>query len=80
MNGAETITQGSTGRQLMTAYREKAIRVAAALRSSGESSPASLARQTGVGSAAAILQKTITAGLNVFPAESICSALKGCRH
>ncbi|MGQ8871390.1 DUF2161 domain-containing phosphodiesterase [Paenibacillus sp. TSA_86.1] len=48
---------GSTGRQLMTAYREKAIRVAAALRSSGESSPAALARQTGVGSAAAILQK-----------------------
>lgn len=50
-------TGGSTGRQLMTAYREKAIRVAAALRSSGESSPAALARQTGVGSAAAILQK-----------------------
>jgi hypothetical protein len=48
---------GSRGRQLMTAYREKAIRVAAALRSSGESSPATLARQTGVGSAAAILQK-----------------------
>lgn len=50
-------TGGSTGRQLMTAYREKAIRVAAALRSSGESSPAVLARQTGVGSAASILQK-----------------------
>lgn len=50
-------TGGSTGRQLMTAYREKAIRVAAALRSSGESSPAALARQTGVGTAASILQK-----------------------
>ncbi|MCK6074419.1 DUF2161 domain-containing phosphodiesterase [Paenibacillus silvae] len=50
-------TGGSTGRQLMTAYREKAIRVATALRSSGESSPAALARLTGVGTAAAILQK-----------------------
>lgn len=50
-------TGGSSGRQLMTAYREKAIRVAAALRSSGEASPATLARQTGVGSAAAIMQK-----------------------
>ncbi|MDT0121880.1 DUF2161 family putative PD-(D/E)XK-type phosphodiesterase [Paenibacillus sp. RRE4] len=50
-------TGGSTGRKLMTAYREKAIRVAAALRSSGESSPAVLARQTGVGTASAILQK-----------------------
>lgn len=52
-------TGGSTGRQLMTAYREKAIRVATALRSSGESSPAALARLTGVGSAAAILQKLL---------------------
>ncbi|MGF9698157.1 MULTISPECIES: DUF2161 domain-containing phosphodiesterase [Paenibacillus] len=50
-------TGGSTRRQLVTAYREKALRVASALRSHGEASPAVLARQTGVGSAAAILQK-----------------------
>lgn len=50
-------TGGSTRRQLVTAYREKALRVASALRTNGEASPANLARQTGVGSAAAILQK-----------------------
>lgn len=50
-------TGGSTRRQLVTAYREKALRVASALRTQGEASPALLARQTGVGSAAAILQK-----------------------
>jgi len=50
-------TGGSTRRQLVTAYREKALRVASALRTQGEASPAVLARQTGVGSAAAILQK-----------------------
>lgn len=64
-------TGGSTRRQLVTAYREKALRVASALRTNGESSPANLARQTGVGSAAAILQKIIMAGLNASPAESI---------
>ncbi|HBU84093.1 MAG TPA: hypothetical protein DEF35_20980 [Paenibacillus sp.] len=50
-------TGGSTRRQLVTAYREKALRVASALRAQGEASPASLAKQTSVGSAAAILQK-----------------------
>ncbi|MFS0870103.1 DUF2161 family putative PD-(D/E)XK-type phosphodiesterase [Paenibacillus xylanilyticus] len=50
-------TGGSARRQLVTAYREKALRVASALRSHGEASPAVLARQTGVGPAAAILQK-----------------------
>ncbi|QOS77881.1 hypothetical protein JNUCC31_24505 [Paenibacillus sp. JNUCC31] len=50
-------TGGSTRRQLVTAYREKALRIASALRAQGESSPASLAKQTSVGSAAAILQK-----------------------
>ncbi|PQP82483.1 hypothetical protein C0Q44_13670 [Paenibacillus sp. PCH8] len=48
---------GSTRRQLVTAYREKALRVASALRTNGEASPAMLARQSGVGSAASILQK-----------------------
>ncbi|MEC0126818.1 DUF2161 domain-containing phosphodiesterase [Paenibacillus pabuli] len=50
-------TGGSTHRQLVTAYREKALRIASALRAQGESSPAFLAKQTSVGSAAAILQK-----------------------
>ncbi|MGC5771054.1 DUF2161 domain-containing phosphodiesterase [Paenibacillus pabuli] len=50
-------TGGSTRRQLVTAYREKALRIASALRAQGESSPAFLAKQTSVGSAAAILQK-----------------------
>ncbi|WP_440118173.1 DUF2161 domain-containing phosphodiesterase [Paenibacillus sp. QZ-Y1] len=50
-------TGGSTRRQLVTAYREKALRIASALRTQGEASPASLAKQTSVGSAAAILQK-----------------------
>ncbi|NEU63331.1 DUF2161 family putative PD-(D/E)XK-type phosphodiesterase [Paenibacillus sp. ALJ109b] len=50
-------TGGSTRRQLVTAYREKALRVASALRAQGEASPASISKQTSVGSAAAILQK-----------------------
>lgn len=50
-------TGGSTRRQLVTAYREKALRVASALRDQGEASPASISKQTSVGSAAAILQK-----------------------
>lgn len=50
-------TGGSTRRQLVTAYREKAIRVASALRAQGEASPALISKQTSVGSAAAILQK-----------------------
>lgn len=50
-------TGGSTRRQLVTAYREKALRVASALRVQGEASPASISKQTSVGSAAAILQK-----------------------
>ncbi|CAM2955671.1 hypothetical protein HP548_32350 [Paenibacillus taichungensis] len=50
-------TGGSTRRQLVTAYREKALRVAFALRAQGEASPASISKQTSVGSAAAILQK-----------------------
>ncbi|WP_254438515.1 DUF2161 family putative PD-(D/E)XK-type phosphodiesterase [Paenibacillus sp. DCT19] len=50
-------TGGSTRRPLITAYREKALRVAAALRSEGEASPAMIVKQTGVGSTASILQK-----------------------
>jgi len=50
-------TGGSTRRQLVTAYREKALRVASALRAQGEASPASISKETSVGSAAAILQK-----------------------
>ncbi|MGX1827592.1 DUF2161 domain-containing phosphodiesterase [Paenibacillus taichungensis] len=50
-------TGGSTRRQLVTAYREKALRVASALRVHGEASPALISKQTSVGSAAAILQK-----------------------
>ncbi|MFE6077977.1 DUF2161 domain-containing phosphodiesterase [Paenibacillus sp. NPDC057886] len=50
-------TGGSTRRQLVTAYREKALRVASALRAQGEASPALISKQTSVGSAAAILQK-----------------------
>ncbi|MDQ0170833.1 DUF2161 domain-containing phosphodiesterase [Paenibacillus tundrae] len=50
-------TGGSTRQPLMTAYREKALRVATALRNEGEASPAIIAKQTGVGSTASILQK-----------------------
>ncbi|WP_145047944.1 DUF2161 domain-containing phosphodiesterase [Paenibacillus xylanexedens] len=50
-------TGGSTRQPLMTAYREKALRIAAALRNEGEASPAMIVKQTGVGSTASILQK-----------------------
>ncbi|MCG7409799.1 DUF2161 family putative PD-(D/E)XK-type phosphodiesterase [Paenibacillus sp. ACRRX] len=46
---------GSTKRPLMTAYREKALRLAAAL-AEGPNQPARLREQSGVGDAAAILQ------------------------
>ncbi|MEK5548077.1 DUF2161 domain-containing phosphodiesterase [Paenibacillus sp. FSL L8-0689] len=49
-------TGGSTRRKLVTAYREKALRVAAALQSLGEAAPAQLARIAAVSTAAAVLQ------------------------
>lgn len=48
---------GSTGKPLVTAYREKALRVASSLRAEGEASPATLAQLANVASAASILQK-----------------------
>ncbi|CAH0117831.1 DUF2161 domain-containing phosphodiesterase [Paenibacillus sp. CECT 9249] len=47
---------GSTKRKLVTAYREKALHVAAQLREHGQLSPRRLRDLTGIGSAAAILQ------------------------
>lgn len=49
-------TGGSTRRKLVTAYREKALRVAAALQGLGEAAPAQLARMAAVSGAAAVLQ------------------------
>jgi hypothetical protein len=49
-------TGGSTRRKLVTAYREKALRVAAALQSLGEAAPVQLARTAAVSGAAAVLQ------------------------
>lgn len=50
-------TGGSTRRKLVTAYREKALRVAAALQSLEEAAPAQLARTAAVSGAAAVLQR-----------------------
>ncbi|MGM1019619.1 MAG: DUF2161 domain-containing phosphodiesterase [Bacillota bacterium] len=50
-------TGGSTRRKLVTAYREKALRVAAALQGLGEAAPAQLARTAAVSGAAAVLQR-----------------------
>lgn len=50
-------TGGSTRRKLVTAYREKALRVAAALQGLGEAAPAQLARIAAVSTAAAVLQQ-----------------------
>ncbi|MBU9709081.1 hypothetical protein KSP24_19435 [Paenibacillus sp. AK121] len=48
---------GSTRRKLVTAYREKALRVAAALQGMEEAAPAQLARTAAVSDAAAVLQR-----------------------
>lgn len=48
---------GSHGTKLMTAYREKALRVAFALQQGGEMSPREIRDGTGIGIAASILQK-----------------------
>ncbi|MFB5673273.1 DUF2161 family putative PD-(D/E)XK-type phosphodiesterase [Paenibacillus terreus] len=48
---------GSSRQKLVTAYREKALRVAAALAALGEASPAQLARASAVSSAASVLQQ-----------------------
>ncbi|MDY7994019.1 DUF2161 family putative PD-(D/E)XK-type phosphodiesterase [Paenibacillus polymyxa] len=50
-------TGGSTRRKLVTAYREKALRVAAALQGLGEAAPAQLARIAAVSTAAPVLQR-----------------------
>jgi hypothetical protein len=50
-------TGGSSRRKLVTAYREKALRVAAAMQGLGEAAPAQLARAAAVSGAAAILQR-----------------------
>ncbi|MGG1643302.1 DUF2161 domain-containing phosphodiesterase [Paenibacillus sp. NRS-1782] len=50
-------TGGSTRRKLVTAYREKALRVAAALQGLGEAAPTQLARTAAVSGAAAVLQR-----------------------
>ncbi|TKH44416.1 hypothetical protein C1I60_13985 [Paenibacillus terrae] len=50
-------TGGSTRRKLVTAYREKALRVAAALQNLGEAAPVQLARTAAVSGAAAVLQR-----------------------
>ncbi|MDP4095537.1 DUF2161 family putative PD-(D/E)XK-type phosphodiesterase [Paenibacillus sp. P96] len=48
---------GSSRQKLVTAYREKALRVAASLAALGEASPMQLARASAVSSAASILQQ-----------------------
>ncbi|MNW36461.1 hypothetical protein D3C74_134740 [compost metagenome] len=48
---------GSTRRKLVTAYREKALRVASILASQKEASPAQIARAGAVADAASVLQK-----------------------
>ncbi|MDO7907351.1 DUF2161 family putative PD-(D/E)XK-type phosphodiesterase [Paenibacillus sp. JX-17] len=50
---------GSTGRKLMTAYRQKALLLAAALHEAGEAAPAQLGRATGIGSAGTILYRDV---------------------
>lgn len=48
---------GSHGAKLVTAYRERALRVALALQAGGEMAPREIRDRSGIGSAAAILQK-----------------------
>ncbi|MEF2966873.1 DUF2161 family putative PD-(D/E)XK-type phosphodiesterase [Paenibacillus sp. M1] len=48
---------GSNGTKLVTAYREKALRVALALEGGGELAPREIREMSGVGNAADILQK-----------------------
>lgn len=48
---------GSHGTKLMTAYREKALRIALVLQQGGEMSPRDIRDQTGIGVTASILQK-----------------------
>lgn len=48
---------GSHGAKLMTAYREKALRVALALQEEADMAPKDVRDRSGVGSAAAILQR-----------------------
>ncbi|GIO86372.1 hypothetical protein J25TS5_33040 [Paenibacillus faecis] len=48
---------GSHGTKLVTAYRERALRVALALLEGGELAPREVRERSGVGSAAAILQR-----------------------
>lgn len=48
---------GSNRRKLVTAYREKALRIASALAEMGEASPAQLARASAVSNAATIVQQ-----------------------
>ncbi|WP_223070399.1 DUF2161 domain-containing phosphodiesterase [Paenibacillus caui] len=48
---------GSTGRKLYTAYREKALKVAAAVKSGGEMSPRQAKELSGVSATAAIMQR-----------------------
>ncbi|MGG6312098.1 DUF2161 domain-containing phosphodiesterase [Paenibacillus macerans] len=48
---------GSTGTKLVTAYREKALRVALALQEGTEMAPRDVRERSGVGTAAAILQR-----------------------
>ncbi|MNZ61139.1 hypothetical protein D3C78_792260 [compost metagenome] len=48
---------GSHGTKLVTAYREKALRVALALQQGGEMSPREIRDKSGIGHAASILQK-----------------------
>ncbi|GGA38519.1 DUF2161 family putative PD-(D/E)XK-type phosphodiesterase [Paenibacillus physcomitrellae] len=47
---------GSTGRKLYTAYREKALKVAAAVQAGGQISPRKAKEHSGVSAAAAIMQ------------------------
>ncbi len=48
---------GSNGTKLVTAYREKVLRVAIALQAGGEMAPREIRDRSGIGNAAAILQK-----------------------
>ncbi|MNO93148.1 hypothetical protein D3C76_847400 [compost metagenome] len=48
---------GSYGTKLVTAYREKALRVALALQQGGEMSPREIRDKSGIGNAASFLQK-----------------------
>ncbi|WP_138494076.1 DUF2161 family putative PD-(D/E)XK-type phosphodiesterase [Paenibacillus pinistramenti] len=48
---------GSTGRKLYTAYREKALKIAAAVQEGGQISPSKAKDRSGVSAAAAIMQR-----------------------